>query len=376
MIGKPNSGKSTFFASATLADVEIASYPFTTIEPNVGIGFVRGRCPCSLLEEPCGKCVDGTRMVPMKMVDVAGLVPGAHEGRGLGNEFLSEAMQLDGLLHIVDLSGKSDEEGRAVPQHDPNQDVAFIKNEVEEWIVGLMLRDWSRIRKGSDPIEKISDRLSGIRIEQGEVKKALLDLGYDEKKSNTWDLRKMASKLLEFSKPILICANKCDLVGRKDFENFKTKVKNAMPTSAMCELALRRGASLGYIDYSPGGSSFKVIREMTPKQRAGLDYIESFFETWINTGVQDAIEKMVYELLGMIAVYPVENENEFTDKDGNVLPDVFLVEKGTTAKGLAYKVHTDLGEKFIRAIDCKTGRVIGADHELKDGDVIKIAAGR
>jgi hypothetical protein len=376
VIGKPNSGKSTFFASATLADVEIASYPFTTIKPNVGIGYVRGDCPCSSLDERCGRCSNGTRMVPVRMVDVAGLVPGAHKGKGLGNEFLSEAMQLDGLLHIVDLSGRSDEEGREALHHDPLKDVAFIKEELVEWIMGLMQKDWGKILKGQDPIEKISERLSGIRIDEAQVKKAILDLGYDEKRPDSWDLREMASKFLKLSKPILVLANKCDLVDRKVFEEFNSEVKESVPTSAMCELALRRGWASGYLDYSPGDSSFRIIKEITAKQRAGLEYIRSFLERWDTTGVQEAVERMVYGSLGMVAVYPVENENEFTDKDGNVLPDVYLVKRGTTARELAYRVHTELGEKFIRAIDCRSGRAIGADHELSDGDVIKIAAGR
>jgi hypothetical protein len=88
------------------------------------------------------------------------------------------------------------------------------------------------------------------------------------------------------------------------------------------------------------------------------------------------LEYVVYELLRLLVVYPVEDEHKLTDKDGNVLPDAYLLEKGSTARDLAYKVHTELGEKFIRAINARTQRVVGQDYALQDGDVIKIIAAR
>ncbi len=81
--GKPNAGKSTFFKAATLADAEIANYPFTTIKPNVGIGYVRVKCVCQELGVKCNECIDGWRFIPVKLIDIAGLVPDAHKGGGL-----------------------------------------------------------------------------------------------------------------------------------------------------------------------------------------------------------------------------------------------------------------------------------------------------
>jgi ribosome-binding ATPase YchF (GTP1/OBG family) len=77
-------------------------------------------------------------------------------------------------------------------------------------------------------------------------------------------------------------------------------------------------------------------------------------------------------LLNYIAVYPVADANKLVDTDGNVLPDVFLVPRGTTVKELAFRVHTELGEKFICGVDARTKRRLAADYQLKNNDVIEI----
>src|SRR3989338_104438 len=111
LVGAPSSGKSTFFKACTLKDVKIAPYPFTTLEPNEGLAYVRAACPCREKAVNCGKCISGVRFVPIKLWDVAGLVPDAHKGRGRGNAFLSDVMKSDALVHVVDMSGTVDYEG-------------------------------------------------------------------------------------------------------------------------------------------------------------------------------------------------------------------------------------------------------------------------
>jgi len=105
-----------------------------------------------------------------------------------------------------------------------------------------------------------------------------------------------------------------------------------------------------------------------------LEYIKTHvLDKFGSTGVQKCIEEAV-KMLDLIVVYPVEDETHLTDKEGRILPDAYLIPRGSIAKDLAYKVHTDLGDHFIRAVDARTHRIIGSDHKLKDGDVIKIVA--
>ena len=113
--GKPNVGKSSFFNSATASSVEMANYPFTTIDANKAVAHVISQCPCKEMNVTCNpnnsQCIDGTRLIPIELIDVAGLVPGAHEGKGLGNKFLDDLMQAKVFIHVIDASGGTDAEG-------------------------------------------------------------------------------------------------------------------------------------------------------------------------------------------------------------------------------------------------------------------------
>ena len=188
----------------------------------------------------------------------------------------------------------------------------------------------------------------------------------------------LADYIRKTSKPMIIAFNKCDkapdnLMQKKDELPEQYIV---IPTSAESELALTNAADKGFIAYVPGSQSFNILKpeELSEKQMQALKYIQSHvLDKFGSTGIQKCIEAAV-KMLDLIVVYPVEDENHLTDKEGRVLPDAHLVPRGSTAKELAYKVHTDLGDHFIRAIDARTKRVIGADHVLQDGDVISIVA--
>ncbi len=380
LAGKPNAGKSTFFKAATMAEAEIASYPFTTIEPNVGIAYVRVNCVCKELGVyPCGNCIDGIRFIPVKLIDIAGLVPDAHKGRGLGNEFLDDLRQADAIIHIVDSSGSTDEEGNEIglAQRDPVEDIRFFEKELYMWLYGILKKNWGKIvrrirMEKRDAAKYIAEQLAGLGFDEIVVKESLRDIKKDYSEFSDEDLMDFARILMERRFKILIAANKADKAPEENIERLKKL--GAVVCSAIYEMTLRTAAKNGYIKYLPGDDDFEILKELNEKQKKALEMIRRFLKKFGGTGVQEAINRVVFDKLGYIVVYPVEDENKYTDTKGNVLPDALLVKKGTTAKELAYKIHTDIGKHYIYAVDARKKIRIAEDYELKNNDVVKIVS--
>lgn len=387
-VGKSNTGKSTFFSAATLVDAEISNRIFTTIKPNIGIAYLRAECPCKLLGDATkssrcnprnSKCEDGVRLVPITVIDVAGLVPGAHEGRGLGNQFLNDLKDADILIHVVDISGTTDKDGNPTKGHDPLNDIKFLEEEIEFWMLDILKRNWKAIsRKVGMGVLKLQDaiyqQLSGLNIKLEDVIKTVNAMQMTEKASDE-ELLIFVHEIRKMSKPIILAANKIDLPSSEENFGRIKKEYDAIPCCAEAELALRRAEKKGLIKYVPGSSSFEILKsinEIPEKQERALNFVRKLLEKHENTGVQQAIDKAVRDVLGGVVVYPVEDENKYSDKKGNVLPDAYIMPRGSKALDLAYKVHTDIGKAFIGAIDCRTKKRIGKDYELKEGDVIKI----
>ncbi|MEF8879569.1 MAG: redox-regulated ATPase YchF [Candidatus Thermoplasmatota archaeon] len=393
IVGKPNVGKSTFFNAATEAEAEIANYPFTTIDANRGVMYVRKQCPCQEFEVTCtphnSKCINGTRYVPIEAIDVAGLVPNAYKGKGLGNKFLDELRQADALIHIVDGSGSTDAEGNPCSRgnYNPLNDVDFLEEEINYWLKGIIEKNLESITRkceleGKKIDSMLADKLTGLGIREEHVCNAIKKTDLPPQKPSDWteeNLLELSDHIRKTSKPMLISFNKCDLIKEDPFDKIKQIEKKGyivVPTSAESELALMNASKKNLIEYQPGSDDFKVLNKkgLSDKQQQALDYIKTHvLKKFDSTGVQKCIEKAV-EMLDLIVVYPVEDETNLTDKKDRILPDAYLMPSGSTAQDLAYKVHTDIGEKFIRAIDAKTQRVIGSDHKLKDGDVIRIVS--
>lgn len=388
--GKPNVGKSSFFNSATLSEAEVANYPFTTIDANAAIAYVTAECPCGELDVTCnprtGKCEDSTRYIPVELIDVAGLVPRAHEGKGLGNQFLDDLSQARALIHIIDASGSTDEEGNPCDpgSHDPLDDVNFLRDEVTMWLYSILERNWARlIRKVMSEhlnfAKVIADQLSGAGVFLDDVLEAerIMDDNYDKWEKE--DILKFLSKLLEYAKPIIIVANKIDTPQAE--ENIKRLKEHyeVIPTSAESELALINAAKAGLISYQSGDDHFDVIDDskLSEKQKAALDYIDvNVLKKFGSTGVQNVINTAVYDVLNQIVVYPVEDEHKYSDQKGNILPDALLIPRGSNPRDLAYCIHTDIGEGFTHAIDARRNMRISSEHELEQSDIISIISNK
>ncbi len=384
LLGKANVGKSTFFSAATLTSVAVGNFPFTTIKPNVGVAYVTTRCACTHfnIKHENNNCIDGTRLIPIKLIDVAGLVPGAHEGKGLGNQFLDDARQAMALIHVVDIAGTTDIQGQPVPAgtHNPLQDIKFVQDEFDQWFTNILKRDWDKIIREVDQkriklTEGIARRFTGLGVVDFDVHNTLHKLNLTPKNPKEWDdsdLCKFAHTLRQETKPMLVAANKADLCNDLAIMN---KIPNGVLCSAETELLLRKAAKANIISYMSGDDTFTDIQdEISPPQQRALDIARSVLSKIKTTGIQQILNSTVFDLLGLVVVYPVEDETKLTNKDGDVLPDAQLVPLGTTARDVAGIVHADLAKGFLHAIDCKTHQRIGSDHKVKDGDVIKIVS--
>ncbi|MFA1611361.1 redox-regulated ATPase YchF [Halobellus rubicundus] len=383
LAGKPNAGKSTFYKAATMADVDVGNYPFTTIDPNRGVTHARTRCPCLDREERCGNCEDGVRYVPVELLDVAGLVPGAHEGRGLGNQFLDALTDADAILAVVDAAGATDAKGEPVEvgTYDPVEEADFVEAELEQWLAGIIERNWeSVVRKSRSPDfdidEALTEMLTGFGATEYDVAASLRALDYPEDPQQ-WtdeDRERLATDIRERTKPIVLVANKADAAPPENLERLSEAEKPVIPATADGEQALRTAAEGGVVEYLPGDDDFRIAGDVSDAQRQGLDTIREVLDAHGGTGVQQAINTAVYDVLDMVTVYPVQSESKWTDGTGEVLPDAFLLPRGSTPKDLAYAVHSDIGEGYLHAVDARSKRRIAEDYQLEEGDVIKIVS--
>jgi hypothetical protein len=375
LVGKPNAGKTTFFKAMTLVDAKIGNFPFTTIDPNIGFGFVRVKCVEEEFKVKCnpnkGYCIEGNRFIPIELIDVAGLVPDAHLGKGMGNKFLDDLRRADALIHVVDSSGTTDEEGKECEEHNPLKDIEFLENELNKWFLSILDRNWKKI----DNTKDIAKQLSGLKVSLNKIQKICKELDLNENTRMWKDKEKIifGTKLREETQPIIIAANKIDKLKYNKWLD-KLIEKGAIPCSAEAELALREASKHKLIKYIPGDNDFKIIGKPNHMQKQALEKIRSVLKKYNSTGLQKILNKIVFEILNYLVVYPVSKN--LTDKDGNILPDAFLMPQDSTALDLAYKIHKDFGDKFISAINMKTKQRLGKYYKLKNNDVVEIIVGR
>ncbi len=393
LIGKTNTGKTTFFNAATMGAAEISTYPFTTKQPNYGTAYVITLCVCrefGVKDDPRNsKCINGWRHIPIELIDLPGLIKGAWAGKGLGNQFLSVASQSDVLLHVVDAAGSVDEEGRLAEPGtgNPIADYYDIEEELVMWLMRLIEKSEDKIikllKQGRELPEAMEEVLKGIKVTEAHIKAALIESRLQDKDFENWtpiDDKKFATVLREISKPTIIVANKMDLDTAKDnFLKLRDQLpdKIVVPCSAEAELTLRRAEQKRLIKYIPGEEKFEIVDEdkLTDRQRWALNFIEhKILDEYMRTGVQFAINVAVFKLLKMNAVYPVYDPKKLSDRHGNVLPDVYLMPEGATVEDLAGEIHSELAKGLLYAIDVRTGLRLPANYKLKDRDVLSIVS--
>jgi len=394
IVGKPSSGKSTFLNAACLTDVKVSELPFTTIDANKGVAYAKVNCVCKELDvkdNPKNSiCIDGTRFIPLNLLDVAGLVPDAHKGKGLGNKFLNDLSRADVLLHIVDMTGALDKSGNRIAEgeNDPYEDILFLEGEIDYWVKDILEReDWDKFTRSSQDKKKmvadLHNRLSGLKISQQHVVAALKESSLDDKLPSQWtddEMLKFSKTIREISKPILIIANKIDKeISNKNLNALKTKYKGpVIPCSALAEYVLRKYNEDKIINYVPGSSDFEIIdkNRLKPNELETLNKIKTeILNKFDETGVQKTLNYATFNISDLIAVYPVSDTTHYSDKDNNVLPDVFLVKKGTLLRDFVRdKIHSDLAKHFIHGIDARTKKRLGENYELQHNDIIKIVS--
>ena len=391
LIGKTNTGKTTFFNSATLSSEEILSYPFTTTSPVSGVAHVISLCvhpEFKIQDNPNNsKCLDGWRYIPIELIDLPGLIKDAWKGKGLGNLFLSIAAQSDVLLHVVDASGGIDSSGKIteVGTGDPISDFADIEEELVMWYHKILEGNRDKISKliktGTDIVDAITDLYRGIGVNKIHVKSALLATELEEKNFDDFDMidsKKFTSYLRKISKPTLIVANKVDVEGAdKNFDRLRERYNDSIviPVSADSEFSLRRAEQKGLIKYSPGSEQFEIIQsdELNEKQINALNFIKKgIMGEYMRTGVQFAINVAVFKLLKMNSIYPVADEKNLSDKKGRVLPDLILLKDGATISDLAKEIHSDLTKGLLYAKDLRYNLRLPVDYQLRDRDVVSL----
>ncbi|KAF2689146.1 P-loop containing nucleoside triphosphate hydrolase protein [Lentithecium fluviatile CBS 122367] len=408
LVGKPSSGKSTTLNSLTDATSKVGNFPFTTIDPQRAIGYLQIECACKRVgvSERCkpnyGSCVNGRRSVPIELLDVAGLVPGAHMGKGLGNRFLDDLRHADALVHVVDVSGTTDAEGKATRGYDPSQDIVWLRSEIVRWIQGNLMDKWGSIKRRhvaikATTVETLQNQFSGYGSTAAVVARCLDRLALKQPLQDWTDdtIERVVNAFTDEKFPTIIALNKID---HPDADKNIAKIakmydpKTLVLTSAISEVFLRKLAKQGFIRYTEG-SEFVDTREDLIEagnpDGGGLKPLDDKLATRIenlkdmvlyrfgSTGVVQVLSRAA-ELLGLVPVFPVRNIHSFTSGSASstaAFRDCVLVKKGSTVGDVYRKVMGDAPMAYVE----REGGVRVAEDDLVTvgkNDILSFKVGR
>ncbi|KAL2220743.1 GTP-binding protein [Thermoascus aurantiacus ATCC 26904] len=408
LVGKPSSGKSTTLNSLTDASSKVGNYPFTTIDPQRAIGYLQIDCACKRynLTDKCkpnyGSCHEGRRSVPIELLDVAGLVPGAHQGKGLGNKFLDDLRHADALIHVVDVSGTTDAEGKATRGYDPSQDIVWLRSEIVRWVQGNLMEKWGSIKRRhvatkATAVETLQSQFSGYGSTAQLVTRVLDKLGLKEPLEQWSDetIEKVVNAFVDEKFPTVYALNKID---HPDADKNISKIarmydpKLIVLCSAISEVFLRKLAKQGYIRYVEGGEFVDTredliemgdptgggLKEMDEKLKNRVENLKDMvLYRFGSTGVVQCLSRAA-ELLGLVPVFPVRNIHTFTSGTGGsnaVFRDCVLVKKGSTVGDVARKVMGDIPVTYIEGAG---GIRVSEDEVVEVGkhDILSFKVGR
>lgn len=370
---------------------------FTTIDPQRAIGYLQIDCACARhnVSDRCrpnyGSCDGGKRSVPIELLDVAGLVPGAHAGKGLGNKFLDDLRHADALIHVVDVSGTTDAEGKNTRGYDPSVDIAWLRGEIVAWIRGNLTEKWGSIRRRhvavkATAVETLQAQFSGYGSTSQVVARTLDRLGLKEALEHWTDetIDQVVQAFTDEKFPTVIALNKID---HPDSDaNIARIAKVQDPNtivlcSAVSEIFLRKLAKQGYIKYTEGSEFVDTredliadgdpegggLKELDEKNKARIENLKDMvLYRFGSTGVVQVLAKAA-EILGLVPVFPVRNTSTFSSgatDSKQVFRDCVLVKKNSTVGDVARKV---MGDAPIAYIEGAGGMRVSEDDPVAVG---------
>ncbi|KAK4546853.1 hypothetical protein LTR36_001585 [Oleoguttula mirabilis] len=350
----------------------------------------------------------GIRSVPIELLDVAGLVPGAHQGKGLGNKFLDDLRHADALIHVVDVSGTTDAEGKATRGYDPSVDIVWLRSEIVNWILGNLMQKWGGLKRRhiaikATAVETLQNQFSGYGSNSAIVARTLDKMQLKQPLQDWTDdtIASVVNHFVDEKFPTVIALNKID---HADSDKNVAKIakmekpERLVLCSAISEVFLRRLVKQGFVRYIPGSEFVDTrddlieqgeadgggLKEMDEKLKQRIENLKDMvLYRFGSTGVNQVLTR-ASELLGLVPVFPVRNIGTFGGGEAGgggggekaaVFRDCVLVKKRSTVGDVYRKVMGDAPLAYVETVG---GVRVSEEDEVGVGknDILSFKVGR